>query len=89
MLLSEFTGPVNIGNPVETSILEFANIINEMTGNTAGIEYMPKNRIQGDPQRRKPDISRARKVLNWEPQFSLEEGLRRTIPYFREKLSLQ
>lgn len=89
LLLSEFTGPVNIGNPVETSILEFANIINEMTGNTAGIEYMPKNRIQGDPQRRKPDISRARKVLNWEPQFSLEEGLRRTIPYFREKLSLQ
>lgn len=89
LLLSDFTEPVNIGNPVETSILEFAKIINEMTGNKAGVEFLPQNRIQGDPQRRKPDITRAKSILDWEPRVSLEEGLHRTIPYFQEKLSLQ
>lgn len=88
LLLSEYTDPVNIGNPVETSILEFAEVINELTGNKAGIEFRPNLRIQGDPQRRRPDISRARRELNWEPQVSLRDGLQRTIPYFEEKLAV-
>ena len=88
LLLSDYTEPVNIGNPVETSILEFADIINRMTGNTAGIEFKPANRIQGDPQRRRPDITRAQNVLAWQPEIDLEQGLSKTIPYFKEKLGL-
>ncbi|NIP42735.1 MAG: NAD-dependent epimerase/dehydratase family protein, partial [candidate division Zixibacteria bacterium] len=89
LLLSDEHLPVNIGNPVETSILEFAETINEITGNTAGIEYVPNQRTEGDPQRRRPDISKARRVLGWEPAVSLEDGIRRTIPYFKEKLGLK
>src|SRR5512139_1320490 len=74
--------PVNIGNPHETTILEFAEVINRLTGNQAGVVYKPGQRGEGDPQRRRPDISRARSVLEWEPKVSLEEGLERTIPYF-------
>ena len=88
MLFSDYCDPVNIGNDVETSILEFAEIINRLTGNQAGIEFRPSNRIEGDPQRRRPDISRAIEVLNWEPTIRLEEGLERTIPYFKEKLGV-
>lgn len=88
LLLSDFSEPVNIGNPVETSILEFAEIINRLTGNKAGIVFRPENRIQGDPQRRRPDITRAQNVLKWQPEVDLEDGLSRTIPYFREKLGL-
>jgi dTDP-glucose 4,6-dehydratase len=88
LFLSEFTEPVNIGNPVETSILEFAEVINELTGNKAGIEFRPKRRTQGDPQRRRPDISRAQRELQWEPTVDLREGLLRTIPYFEEKLAV-
>lgn len=88
LLLSDFTEPVNIGNPVETSILEFAEVINELTGNKAGIEFRPNLRIAGDPQRRRPDISRAKRVLGWEPEVSLRDGLQRTIPYFEEKLAV-
>lgn len=87
LLLSDFTEPVNIGNPVETSILEFAEVINELTANKAGIEFRPNLRIAGDPQRRRPDISRAKRVLGWEPEVSLRDGLQRTIPYFEEKLA--
>lgn len=88
LLLSDFTEPVNIGNPVETSILEFAEVINELTANKAGIEFRPNLRIAGDPQRRRPDISRAKRVLGWEPEVSLRDGLQRTIPYFEEKLAV-
>lgn len=86
LLLSDYHSPVNIGNPVEISVLEFAEAINRLVGNTKGIVFMPDRRGEGDPQRRRPDISRAREVLGWEPQVSLEEGIRRTIPYFKEKL---
>lgn len=88
LLLSDASDPVNIGNPVETSILEFAEVINRLTGNQAGIIFRPSNRTAGDPQRRRPDITRARERLGWEPKVSLEEGIRRTIPYFKEKLGL-
>jgi dTDP-glucose 4,6-dehydratase len=81
--------PVNIGNPVETTILEFAHTINRLVGNPAGIVFKPSLRGEGDPQRRQPDITRARSVLGWEPNISLEEGILRTIPYFKCKMGLE
>ena len=81
--------PVNIGNPVEMTILEFAETINRLTGNPAGVVFKPGQRGEGDPQRRRPDITRARSVLGWEPKVSLEEGIQRTIPYFRRKMGLE
>ena len=89
LLLSDEHQPVNIGNPVETSILEFAKTINDLTGNKAGIIYKDDARGEGDPQRRQPDISRAKAILNWEPKISLEEGLMKTIPYFKEKMGIE
>ncbi|PJF27810.1 MAG: NAD-dependent dehydratase [Phototrophicales bacterium] len=85
LLHSDFTQPVNIGTPFEKSILEFAEIVNELTGNSAGIIFKDE-RIQGDPQTRRPDTTRARTLLEWEPQVDLYDGLRRTIAYFREVL---
>jgi dTDP-glucose 4,6-dehydratase len=88
LLLSDEHGPVNIGNPVETTMLEFAQIINHLTGNQAGIVFKGGSRLEGDPQRRQPDITRARTLLGWEPKITLEEGLLKTIPYFKEKLGV-
>ena len=88
LLLSEEADPVNIGNPNEISMLELAEAVNRLTNNPAGIEYKPRHRGEGDPQRRQPDITRARSILQWEPQVSLEEGLTRTIANFRERLNL-
>jgi dTDP-glucose 4,6-dehydratase len=80
--------PVNIGNPVEVTILEFAEKINAIVNNKGGVQYMPGDRLDSDPQRRRPDIARAKTILSWEPDISLEQGLVRTIPYFREKLGI-
>ncbi len=80
--------PVNIGNPVEMSILEFAEAINKVTGNQAGITFVSDARSARDPQRRRPDITRAQNILKWEPKVSLEEGIEKTIPYFKSKLGL-
>ena len=88
LLLSDEHDPVNIGNPVETTILEFAQTINELTGNPAGVIFKPEARLESDPQRRQPDISRARQVLGWEPRVSLAEGLRHTLPYFEKELGM-
>ena len=88
LLYSNEHMPVNIGNPVEMTVLEFAETINRITGNTAGITFMENARSARDPQRRRPDITRAKNILNWEPKVSLEEGLRRTIPFFKQKLGL-
>jgi dTDP-glucose 4,6-dehydratase len=85
LLNSDYTQPVNIGTPFEKSILEFAEIVNELTGNSAGIIFKDE-RIQGDPQTRRPDTTRARTLLDWEPRVELNEGLRRTIDYYREVL---
>ena len=86
LLMSNFNEPVNIGNPDEMTIVEFAHVVNEVTSNPAGIIFMAEERIKGDPQTRQPDISRARAVLNWEPRVNLHEGLEKTITYFREVL---
>ena len=85
LLLSDEVEPVNLGNPAEMTILDFAHLVNRLTGNKAGIVY-EDYRIPGDPQVRRPDISKARRVLNWEPKVDLEEGLQKTIEWFRERV---
>lgn len=88
LLYSEEHMPVNIGNPIEMTILQFAETINRITQNKAGITFVANARSERDPQRRQPDITRARELLRWEPRVSLEEGLSKTIPYFKGKLGL-
>lgn len=83
LLFSDFNEPVNIGNPDEMTILEFAQAVNEATHNKAGIVYKD-DRTKGDPQTRRPDITRARTILGWEPKVRLQDGLERTIAYCRE-----
>jgi len=78
------TGPVNMGNPVEFTIMELAEKVIEFTGARSKIVYKPLP--SDDPMQRKPDISKARELLGWEPKSSLEEGLVKTIEYFRETL---
>jgi len=77
----DFTGPVNIGNPVEFTIMELAEKVLQLTGSRSKIVRMPLP--PDDPTQRQPDISLARKELNWEPKIQFEEGLIRTIDYFR------
>lgn len=86
LFVSDFHDPVNIGNPSEISILEFAKIINDITGND-GINFEPEKRGEGDPQKRRPDISRARSLLNWEPKTTIIDGIQKTIPYFKEQIN--
>ncbi|HIE16001.1 MAG TPA: SDR family oxidoreductase [Bacteroidales bacterium] len=81
MATKNFTGPVNIGNPREFTILELAKIIIEMTGSKSKIIFKPLP--QDDPSQRQPDISLARKQLKWSPKIPLEEGLQKTIDYFK------
>jgi len=87
LLMSDEVEPVNLGNPIEVSVLEFARLINEMTGNKAGMVFrsLPEN----DPKVRRPDISKARQVLGWEPKVGLEEGLQKTIAFFQERLKAE
>ncbi len=84
LLLSDEALPTNIGNPTEMTILQFAERINALTGNPGGIVYeaLPKD----DPQQRRPDITKARRILGWQPQVGLDEGLERTIAYFAARL---
>ncbi|MBL8055180.1 MAG: SDR family oxidoreductase [Anaerolineales bacterium] len=83
LLMSDTADPVNIGNPHEITIREFAEAVNRVTANPAGLRLVPDGRTQGDPQQRRPDITRARTLLNWEPAVPLETGLQRTVEYFR------
>jgi UDP-glucuronate decarboxylase len=80
----DFIGPVNIGNPNEFSILELANKVIALTGSTSKIVYLPLP--EDDPLQRQPNIDLAKERLGWEPKTQLEEGLERTIEYFKEKL---
>ncbi len=79
--------PVNIGNPHEMTVLQFAHKVLELTGSKSRIEFMPLP--QDDPQVRQPDITKAKQVLGWEPKVSLEVGLAKTIDYFRQRLKEQ
>jgi dTDP-glucose 4,6-dehydratase len=84
LMLSKENDPVNIGNPREMTIKEIAETIITMTGSTSRIVYRPLP--TDDPKIRQPDITRARTLLHWEPKVSLEEGLVKTIDYFRTKV---
>jgi dTDP-glucose 4,6-dehydratase len=79
--------PVNIGNPYEMTVLEFAKKVIELTGSKSPIVYKPLP--EDDPQVRQPDITKARTLLGWEPRVGLDEGLAKTIDYFRVRLKEQ
>lgn len=81
----DFIGPVNLGNPVEFTILELANMVINLTGSKSEIVYKPLP--SDDPMQRKPDITLAKKQLDWEPKIKLEEGLKKTISYFDQLLT--
>ncbi|MGH7770282.1 MAG: GDP-mannose 4,6-dehydratase, partial [Candidatus Binatia bacterium] len=83
LLEADYHLPVNLGNPHEMTVLDFAKKIIELTGSSSRIVFNPLP--QDDPQVRQPDISRARELLGWEPEVTLEEGLKKTIRYFRER----
>jgi dTDP-glucose 4,6-dehydratase len=86
LLTSEYNEPVNLGNPHEMTILQLALAIKKITGSSAEIEFKPLP--VDDPRVRQPDITRALTILQWQPEVALEEGLARTIEYFRNKLGL-
>ena len=85
LLQSNEVEPVNLGNPTEMTVLQFATIVQRLIGSTSEIVFIqPRDeRTKDDPHIRQPDISRARQLLKWQPQVSLEDGLRQTIEYFR------
>jgi len=85
LLDSNLTGPVNIGNPNEFTMLELAQLVLELTGSSSGIDFRPLP--EDDPTQRRPDISIARRELGWEPQVELREGLTETVKWFRAKLT--
>ena len=74
--------PVNLGNPAELTILDFAQAIRRLMGSDLDLIYEPLP--DDDPRKRRPDISKAKRLLGWEPKVSLEEGLRETVEYFRQ-----
>ncbi|XP_017876643.1 UDP-glucuronic acid decarboxylase 1 [Ceratina calcarata] len=84
LMASNYTQPINIGNPVEHTIEEFAVIIKDLVGTKSKVVELAA--VEDDPQRRRPDISRAKKYLNWEPKVPLAEGLKQTIMYFAREL---
>ena len=88
LLLSDEVYPVNLGNPNEMTILEFAHQVLEISGSSSEIVFIAPTdeRTKDDPQVRRPDISKAKRVLNWQPQVSLEEGLRKTIEEFKRRV---
>ncbi len=86
LLLSDEHQPVNIGNPSEMSILNLAETINRLLENPLEVVFYPDKRGEGDPERRRPDITRAQEILGWNPTIDLEDGLMRTLPFFEENL---
>ena len=84
MNCEDFAGPVNIGNPGEFSMLELANKVIDFTGSSSRLVYKPLP--QDDPTQRQPDISLAKEKLKWQPEIALDEGLKKTIEYFKDRL---
>lgn len=91
LLYADENQPVNIGNPDEMTILEFADIVKQATGSNSDVTHVQPHdkRIKDEPQVRRPDITLAREILGWEPRVALAQGLEKTIPYFRRKLGIQ
>ncbi|MGE5467339.1 MAG: UDP-glucuronic acid decarboxylase family protein [Ignavibacteria bacterium] len=83
---SDLTGPINLGNPAEVTMLELAETVLRLSGSRSRIEFRPLP--QDDPRRRKPDIAQARAALGWTPRVGLADGLAQTIDYFRRSLAL-
>ena len=81
LLLSDYSKPVNIGNPSEITLLEFAEEVLKLTGSKSKIVYEPLP--QDDPKQRKPNITKAKELLGWEPKVDRHEGLKRTLEYFK------
>jgi UDP-glucuronate decarboxylase len=81
----EITGPINLGNPVDSTMAELAAKVIQITGSRSSIIHM--DLPLDDPRQRKPDITKARNLLGWEPRIPLEEGLKKTVTYFRETSS--
>ena len=75
---------VNLGNPDELTILKLAEIIKDLTGSSSVIKFLPLP--EDDPKRRRPDISKAKRLLNWEPKYNLKEGLEEVIPWFKKRI---
>ena len=88
LLHSDEVFPVNIGNPDEITILQFAEAINRVTKNPGGVTFVPSGRSARDPQWRRPDVTRAKNILDWEAKVGLDEGVSLTMPYFQSKLGL-
>ncbi len=88
LLLSEEHLPVNLGNPSEISIRDFAERIAQLSGGRSNITYLADRRGDDDPQRRQPDISRAREILHWEPEVDLDRGLQQTLASFAGRMGL-
>jgi dTDP-glucose 4,6-dehydratase len=86
LLMSDAHEPVNLGNPTEITIAQLAEVVNHLTDNPAGVRRVPEGRAPADPQRRQPDITRARELLEWSPTTDLEAGMRATIVDFRARL---
>ena len=86
MAADDLTTPVNIGNPGEFTMLELAELVLELTGSKSQLIFKPLP--QDDPMQRRPDISKAKETLDWEPKISLREGLKKTIAYFEQELSV-
>jgi dTDP-glucose 4,6-dehydratase len=82
---SSFHGPMNLGNPIEKSLLEMAQLIRKMTRSKSKIVFKPLPK--DDPKQRQPDITQARQKLHWQPRVGLEEGLEHTIRWFRDHIS--
>jgi UDP-glucuronate decarboxylase len=82
----DLTGPVNLGNPVEHTVLELAQKVIELTGSRSNIVHKPLP--VNDPARRRPDIAQAKSVLGWEPKVGIDEGLKRTVEYFEKALTI-
>ena len=85
LLDSSYVGPVNIGNPDETTVVELAKVVIELTGSRSSIEH--RSLPVDDPTQRQPDITLARTLLGWEPRISLRDGLARTIEWFRSRIA--
>jgi dTDP-glucose 4,6-dehydratase len=86
LVQADFHEPVNLGNPAEMTIAQLGEAVNRLTGNSASLQRIPDGRAPADPQQRKPDIRRAKEVLDWEPTTSLERGLQNTLADFRKRL---
>ncbi len=86
LLMRDYHEPINLGNPMEMTILDLAAIVNRVTSNKAGIQMQPGQRDPYDPQRRQPDITLAKKILDWEPKTGIENGLEKTREDFRGRL---